>query len=131
VGVGDTVSLVARARVNAPLERMVFGYMIRDRLGQPVFGTNTSHTDQAVTGLAAGDLVEFTAKFEASFGPGSYSVSLALSSTETHLVNNYQWKDMALMFTVANLRHPTFVGVAHAPPRISISLVAGGDSCTA
>jgi lipopolysaccharide transport system ATP-binding protein len=119
IGVADEVTLRARVRVHAPVSRLIFGYMIRDRLGQPVFGTNTHHTEQALAGLSAGDVVEFDASFRADLGPGSYSVSVALSSTETHLVKNYQWKDLALVFTVANLRHPVFVGVGHLPPRIT------------
>lgn len=125
VGVGDSVTLVVRARVHAPIEKLVFGYMIRDRLGQPVYGTNTNYTDQELVHLSAGDVIEFTAKFDASLGPGTYSVSIALTSTETHLVNNYQWKDLALLFTVANIRHPTFVGVAYIPAQISHTITFG------
>lgn len=126
VGVDDPLTLTARVRINAPVESLVFGYMIRDRLGQPVFGTNTSHTGQPVGALGPGDVVEFSATFDAAFGPGSYSISVALSSTETHLVNNYQWKDLALVFTVANLRHPKFIGVAHVPPRIALEVDRAG-----
>lgn len=126
VGVGDPVTLLARVRANAPIPRLVFGYMVRDRLGQPVFGTNTSYTDQVVCDLSGSDMVEFRASFRADFGPGTYSVSLALSSTETHLVNNYQWRDLALVFTVANLLHPTFVGVAFIPPVIAVKTISEG-----
>lgn len=129
VGVADPVILQARVRVNSPIHRLVFGYMIRDRLGQPVYGTNTSHTDQVIETLQAGDIVEFRACFPANFGPGSYSVSVALSSTETHLVNNYQWRDLAMVFTVANLRYPNFVGVAFVPPAITVHKATGSDSC--
>lgn len=120
VGVGQPVSLRARIKVKAPLERLVFGYMIRDRLGQPVFGTNTHHTGQVCQALAAGDEVEVRIHFPANFGPGSYSVSVALTDSETHLVRNFQWRDLALVFTVANLAHPPFVGTAWIPPRIEV-----------
>jgi lipopolysaccharide transport system ATP-binding protein len=45
---------------------------------------------------------------------------VALSSTETHLVRNYQWRDLALVFTVANMDKPTFVGSAWIPPALRI-----------
>lgn len=118
--VGQKIALQARVRVLAPLDRLVYGYMIRDRLGQPVYGTNTHHTEQVCNDLKPGDEIVVTAHFPANIGPGSYSVSVALSSTETHLVQNYQWRDLALMFSVANLEHPQFVGVAWIPPRIDI-----------
>lgn len=121
VNVGQPVTLHARVRTSADVPRLVFGYMLRDRLGQPVFGTNTHYTGQAVSGLAAGDAIEFDVHFPANLGVGTYSVSVALSSTETHLVNNYQWKDLALVFTVANSDHPTFVGTAWIPPAITVT----------
>src|SRR5262249_48877571 len=83
VGVGQPVSLRARASVKSHVDRLVYGYMIRDRLGQTVFGTNTYHTDQICRDLNPGDEVEFVAEFPMNLGAGSYSVSVALTSTES------------------------------------------------
>jgi lipopolysaccharide transport system ATP-binding protein len=124
VGVGQPVTLRARARVKSKIDRLVYGYMIRDRLGQPVFGTNTYYTDQVCGDLNPGDEVEFDAEFPMNLGVGSYSVSVALTRPETHLVNNYQWRDLALVFTVANLNQPKFVGTAWIPAAIKVSIVA-------
>jgi lipopolysaccharide transport system ATP-binding protein len=124
VSVGQPVVLRASVRVKAPVDRLVYGYMIRDRLGQPVFGTNTHHTDQACPALNPGDEVELVARFPMNIGPGTYSISVALTSTETHLVRNYQWRDLALVFTVANLDQPQFVGTAWVPPAIEVSTVS-------
>jgi lipopolysaccharide transport system ATP-binding protein len=41
-------------------------------------------------------------------------------STETHLVNNYGWRDLALVFGVSNLTKVTFVGQAWVPPTIEV-----------
>lgn len=120
IGVDDDVTLRARVRVLASIPSLVFGYMLRDRLGLPIYGTNTYYTEQMILDGQPGEVIEFSARFKAALGPGSYSVSVALSSTETHLVANYQWKDLALVFTVANLARPTFVGVAHLPPEIDV-----------
>lgn len=120
IAVGADVALRARVRINAAVPRLIFGYMIRDRLGQAVYGTNTHHTNQAIEAAGVGEFIEFNVQFTAALGPGSYSVSVALSSTETHLVRNYQWKDLALVFTVANVEYPIFVGLAHLPPIIDI-----------
>lgn len=120
VSVGATVTLRARARLRSALPNLVFGYVLRDRLGQPVFGTNTYYTGQTLMDGNAGEVVQFDVTFDAALGPGSYSVSVALHSFDTHLTNNYQWKDLALVFTVANLDRETFVGMAYIPPRIAI-----------
>ena len=120
IGVGDEVALHARVDVNVGVDQLVFGYMIRDRLGQPMFGTNTFHTQQVRRNLKIGDCVDFTVRFAANLGPGTYSVSVALSSTETHLVKNYEWRDLALVFTVANAAHSEFVGSNWMPPVITV-----------
>jgi lipopolysaccharide transport system ATP-binding protein len=41
---------------------------------------------------------------------GSYSVTPALTSSDTHLANNYEWTDSALVFDVTNTDFPVFVG---------------------
>jgi lipopolysaccharide transport system ATP-binding protein len=123
IGVGATVELQMTVRVNADLPRLVFGYMIKDRLGQAVFGTNTHHTGQALEHVRAGQRIVYRARFAAHLGPGSYSVSTALVSTDTHLVDNYEWRDLALLFTVANLDKPYFIGSAWVPPAIDVVML--------
>jgi lipopolysaccharide transport system ATP-binding protein len=122
VNVGQPVELRIRARVLAPVQRLVLGYMIKDRLGAPVFGTNTHYTEQALDDVAAGATVDFSIRFAMNLGAGTYSVSTALVSSETHLENNYEWRDLALIFTVANLDKPSFTGSAWVPPRIEMSV---------
>jgi lipopolysaccharide transport system ATP-binding protein len=69
------------------------------------------HTDLKET--AASRAVKKYHRFEFSAEPstGTYSVVTALASTDTHLVNNYEWRDLALVSTVQISRHP-FVGCA-------------------
>lgn len=128
VGVGDLVDLVIRVCVHSAIAQLVIGYMIRDRLGQAVFGTNSYYADQVIDDAQAGEVFEFRARFPVNLGVGSYSFSVALSSTETHLVNNYEWRDLALVFTVANTQRQTFVGMSWIPPQITISATARAGS---
>lgn len=120
VAVGDPVRLRATVVANASLPQLVFGYMIKDRTGQQVYGTNTFHTKQIIEAVSAGEVVVFQVNFPVNLGPGHYSVSTALVSTDTHLVNNYEWRDLALMFSVTNRDKPPFVGVAWIPPHIDV-----------
>lgn len=122
VNVGQAVELRVLVRANADLPRLVLGYMIKDRLGQPVYGTNTHHTRQVVENVRAGTQLDYRVRFPMNIGMGSYSVSTALVSTDTHLVNNYEWRDLALMFTVTNLDRPHFVGTAWVPPVIQVTV---------
>jgi lipopolysaccharide transport system ATP-binding protein len=120
VNVGETVQLRVRVKVQKSIPRLVFGYMIKDRLGQPVFGTNTFHTRQTIEHPEAGQTIDYTIAFPMNIGPGTYSVSTALVSSDTHLVHNYEWRDLALIFTVANADQDYFVGTAWVPPSIEV-----------
>ncbi|MCI2261670.1 ABC transporter ATP-binding protein [Xanthomonas indica] len=121
VAVGEPVRLRVGVRARKALDRLVFGYMIRDRLGQAIFGTNTFHTEQILEKVPVGRELIFDVDFQAELGPGTYSVSISLSDTRDHLGKNYQWRDMALVFSVANLDKQYFVGTSWLPPQISIS----------
>lgn len=121
VNVADYVELRLKVRVKTQIPRLVLGFMIKDRLGQPIYGTNTHHTRQALDNVQAGSSYLFRVWFPVNLGPGSYSVSTALVSTDTHLVNNYEWKDLALTFTVVNLDKYPFAGLAWLPARIEIA----------
>lgn len=120
VNVGVPVTLRVRVRANSPIPRLVLGYMIKDRLGQPIYGTNTHHTDMPLADMRAGDSVEYRFRFPANLGPGSYSVTTALTSTETHLGDNYEWRDLALIFSVVNMNRKSFVGSNWLEPEIEI-----------
>lgn len=118
--VGQQATLRARVRIRGEVPKLVYGFMLRDRLGQAIFGTSTYSTEQVVESLDAGDRIEFDASFAVNLGPGTYSVSVALTNSENHLAKNYQWKDLALMFTVANADKPSFVGTAYMPMQIRV-----------
>jgi lipopolysaccharide transport system ATP-binding protein len=120
VDVGAAVTLEVRVRAKAAIPRMVLGYMIKDRLGQPMYGTNTHLKDLPLNEVAAGEEVVYRFAFPMNLGPGTYSVATAIVSTETHLVNNYEWRDLALVFTVMNMRRPHFEGSAWLDPAIEI-----------
>ncbi len=120
VDVGAPVTLVVTVSAKADIPRMVLGYMIKDRLGQPMYGTNTHLKELPLDDVAAGSQVVYRFNFEMNLGPGTYSVATAIVSTETHLVNNYEWRDLALVFTVMNMRRPHFEGSAWLDPSIEI-----------
>lgn len=121
VGVGEQVTLRVQVQTNACIERLVLGYSIKDRLGQVVYGTNTDLKNQVLKDIPSGSKFCFDIVFPANLGPGTYSVQTALVSTDTHLVNNYEWRDLALVFNIININKPNFVGVAWIDPTIAIT----------
>lgn len=120
VDVGAPVTLQVTVKTKAAIPRMVLGYMIKDRLGQPMYGTNTHLKELPLDDVAAFETVVYRFAFPMNLGPGSYSVATAIVSTETHLVNNYEWRDLALVFTVVNMRRPYFEGSAWLDPAVDI-----------
>lgn len=122
VDVGQPVTLRVVAKAHQDIERLVLGYGIKDRLGQVMYGTNTHLKDQALENVKAGERVEFKIAFDMNLGPGSYSVQTALCSTDTHLVDNYEWRDMALLFNVMNVNKYHFAGCAWMDPVIEVTV---------
>ena len=120
VDVGQAVCLCVEVEVLTALDRLVLGYGIKDRLGQVVYGTNTDLKKQPLLDVSAGARHVFRVAFPANLGPGTYSVQTALVSTDTHLVNNYEWRDLALVFNVINVNKPNFAGYAWIDPCIEI-----------
>lgn len=122
VDVGEQVTLRVIARTHAPIPRLVFGYGIRNRLGQVMYGTNTELIPQVLLDVPQGAVLTFEATFNADLGQGSYSVQTAFVSTGNHLENNYEWRDLALVFNVVNLRRAHFEGLAWIEPVLRTSI---------
>lgn len=116
ISVGENVSLRICTKVNSAIPELVVGYLIKDRLGQPVFGTNTHHLGCKTVGLEAGQELNYSFSFAANLGVGSYSVAVALHTADSHLSRNYEWVDLTLVFNVVNISQSEFVGLAWIPP---------------
>ncbi|WP_409264377.1 ABC transporter ATP-binding protein [Pseudomonas sp. KCJK9000] len=121
VTVGEDICLEIDVAINAPLPELVVGYVIKDRLGQDVYGTNTHHLGCARKDLAQGTQLSYRFRFPANLGVGSYSVAVALHAADAHVVDNYEWRDLALVFNVVNVSQSTFVGLAWIPPTVECS----------
>lgn len=108
--VGQKVKLVAEVQLRDHIPELVLGFMLRDKQGSVIWGSNTWYTRQVQNDLRQGDMVEFVLPFECPLGPGSYSVTTALTKAQTHLEENYEWADNLLVFDVINVDHPEFIG---------------------
>lgn len=124
--VGEPVTLKVSVLINQDIPRLVLGFMIKDRLGQVIFGTNTFFTGQVLENLKQGSEYVFNIFFNMNLGPGDYSVATALVSSETHFENNYEWKDYAAMFKVVNVHNILFVGMNWLPVQFSIDAIPYG-----
>ncbi|WP_095137796.1 ABC transporter ATP-binding protein [Pseudomonas sp. Irchel s3a10] len=119
--VGQPVVLEVQTEVRKDIERLVLGFLIKDRLGQAIYGINTHRQDQAINDLSAGEQVTFRFAFDMRLGKGSYSVALSLSRLDSHLDRNFEWRDYGLVFHVINNRQEDFVGCSWLQARTEIS----------
>jgi lipopolysaccharide transport system ATP-binding protein len=119
--VGQPVVLEVQVEIRQDIERLVLGFMIKDRLGQAMYGINTHRQNQALDDLRAGERVTYRFAFVMGLGKGNYSVALSLSRLDSHLDRNFEWRDYGLVFHVINNREEDFVGCAWLGARTSIS----------
>ncbi|MFV9681707.1 ABC transporter ATP-binding protein [Pseudomonas sp. NY15367] len=112
IDVGQRVNLRVTAHCKQAVPDVVIGFLIKDRYGQDVFGTNTRHLQQIAEAPQPGQQLCWDFEFDASIGPGTYSITLALHSRNGHIDRNYSWQERAIMFEVINQGHPEFAGVA-------------------
>mgnify|MGYP000962901804 CR=1 FL=1 len=108
-------------KAQTDLPELVVGYMIKDRLGQPVFGTNTHHLRRQLHKVSEGTTAVFNFRFAVNLGSGSYSIAVALHTADSHIGRNYEWRDMAQVFNVINVDQDSFVGVAWLPPELELT----------
>jgi lipopolysaccharide transport system ATP-binding protein len=119
--VGQPVVLEVQVEVRQDIERLVLGFMIKDRLGQAMYGINTHRQDQALIDLQAGERVTYRFAFVMGLGKGNYSVALSLSRLDSHLDRNFEWRDYGLVFHVINNRHEDFVGCSWLGAKTTIT----------
>ncbi len=120
ISVGQPVMLKVDMVVNQKISRLVLGFLIKDHLGQPIYGINTHRVDKALVNLSAGERIAFRFSFDANLGKGNYSISLSASRFDSHLDTNYQWIDRALIFHVVNFNKVDFVGCNYLDSSVQI-----------
>jgi len=123
IAVGERIRLKVKVKAYENIEKLVLGYMIKDRLGQAIFGTNTYNYDLTVENVVAGDNLEFSFSFPMNIGIGSYSIAVAIHADATHLSANYEWKDSALVFNVLNTSKEEFVGSSWIEQKVEVNYV--------
>lgn len=117
---GDAASFLVAVVFNQPPEELTVGILIRDRLGNDVFGTNTYHHGIKAIAVREGNdtFVEFFFP-NLWLGRGSYSVTAALHTGDTHISHNYDWWDSALLFEIIPGKHPQSIGICDLPVNIT------------
>ncbi len=116
---GDSAVISVLAVSRDYIDELTVGILIRDRVGNDIFGTNTFYHDCSMNKLAPNARVQARFYFENLYlGVGSYSVTIALHSRDSHVSSNYDWLDQALVFQVIPGDLPRSIGVNAMPVQI-------------
>ena len=103
------------------------GFLVRDRLGQYIFGDNTFLTTQdRPMALAAGDVARARFEFDLPLlPPGNYSIAVAIADGHQADHVQHEWIHDALIFTVetSSIRH-SLVGVPMRSVRFDYARLA-------
>lgn len=107
---GEVVSIEMRVQANEDVTDPVFGILIRDRLGNDIFGVNNSKLNIPVGETKNGESysVRYTAQLD--LGEGLYNLTVATHVGETHIDDNFDWINEVLVFRVVRSPEYDFVG---------------------
>lgn len=118
--VGEIAQVICEATFTIDIESPTFGFLIRDRLGTDIFGTNTFHVSPINRTVRAGERVQVRFRLPINLGIGSYSLSFAIHRFATHVSDNFDWWDQAIVFKVVPGDHHYFVGSAFLPVNVQV-----------
>jgi ABC-type polysaccharide/polyol phosphate transport system ATPase subunit len=94
---GEPVLLRVRVRFNAAAEAPVCGFLLRNRHGIHLYGTNTELQPADIGPTQCGQVIEVTFAFNCWLAPDSYSVTVAIHSSDGV---SFDWVDGLLFFRV-------------------------------
>lgn len=119
--VGDTVNIKCQVDFNDYISNPTVGILIRDRLGNDVFGINTFHLGMECPNVSTDEQLDIEFEVQMDIGYGNYSLTVAVHSKDTHMEENYDWWDRAVAFQVIPNDGPRFVGTAALPVRATVN----------
>lgn len=109
------------AKVVRSVDGVSAGVLIRDRLGNDIWGTNSNLHGIEIESLKQGDVLKFNFSIPNFYiAPGSYSLSAALHSGRDHLADNFDWVDRLLTFDVILGEAAPCAGVCSLPVKVSV-----------
>ena len=97
------------------------GILLRDRLGQDVFGVNTAMRDGQIM-LKPGQIIQISFRVQVNLCPGLYSVTFAVHTDTTHNDDCQHWWDNALSIEVLGFARYRFSGLCELPCEIKYDL---------
>lgn len=101
---GERVRMTVRAKAHEPLQSPILGFLVRDRLGQDLFGENTlPFTSRALTPVSAGATFEGEFDFQLPMLPnGQYAVMASVADGDAYINVQHHWMHDAMIINVSS-----------------------------
>jgi len=116
---GDPVRIQVLYQVNEVLPELTVGIMLRDKLGNDIFGTNTHILGISCPGSDTVGEKSLNFNFKnLSLGVGNYSLTVALHAGCSRLQEDYDWWDRVIVFDVLPNAGPVSAGCCVLPVTI-------------
>lgn len=112
ISVGEKCNLFIQAEILHDIDDLTCGFMIKNSMGQTVYGINSDSYDKKIKSVYSSDSVSYEYSFYMNVGPGNYSISVAMHNGKNHIKGTYEWIDLAIIFEVVNTNQ-YFIGTAY------------------
>ncbi|HEY0319358.1 MAG TPA: ABC transporter ATP-binding protein [Pyrinomonadaceae bacterium] len=123
VETGEAVYMRVRVRFKRDVEEPVFGFLIRNRHGIHVYGTNTKLQEVSLGRVYSGEMVEVSFAFNCWLGIDSFNVAVAVHSADGV---SFDWLDGALFFQVMSVTG--IEGVANLDATVTARRLGAGSA---
>ncbi|HJR09139.1 MAG TPA: ABC transporter ATP-binding protein [Pyrinomonadaceae bacterium] len=120
---GDAVAVHLRVLFHEDVAEPVCGFMIRNRHGINVYGTNTEQRGHPLGAVARGEIIEATFTFNCWLGQEHYFVSVAAHTPDGEA---FDWLDGVIFFRVSCAVE--MEGIANLNAAVSTRRLRGGAS---
>ena len=118
--VGEEARIVCEICFDQEIDSPTIGFLIRDHLGNDIFGTNTFHTKPIRERGKTGETLQVVFSLPLNIGVGNYALSVAVHASDSHISDNYDWWDRAIIFQVVPGPNNFFIGAAYLPSTVQI-----------
>ncbi len=118
--VGEQAHIQCDIVFEEPIDSPTIGILIRDHLGNDVFGTNTFYENPITNVVKAGSRLQVLFSLPLNIGLGTYSLTVAVHAHNNHHAENYDWWDRVLIFKVFPGQHEPFVGGTYLPVSVKV-----------
>jgi len=116
---GEDAEIHVLIRAHESVQNLALGFMIRDRFGQDIHGTNTFLHGTPLD-LEAGREYPALWRLPMNIAPGKYTLTLALHLGPDHTQECLHWEDNILRFEVAGIRGAPFAGLCRLEPEFHL-----------